>query len=264
METPGYEADINRIYVHTFATPETVAIAYDWDQSPQSLTWSRDSSTLYTVANDRGRNLLIAIDVAAGCRTQLTICSCAEDFWFAGARGDRVHAWIVRPYGFDRQRRYSVALLLHGGPQQANVQGFGHGLWNPNICNFTDSVRHKRGDYPYVDAMRCIDYVSSHCSFVDRGRIVALGGSFGGYLVNWPNGHIDRFRALVAHTCKFSTVLSYYGTDKLWFPEHDLGKLWEPSSRVILEENNPESFTASFKTPYAVLARQSRFSHSNL
>ncbi|KAJ2795904.1 Dipeptidyl-peptidase 5 [Coemansia guatemalensis] len=322
METPGYEADINRIYVHTFATRETVAIAYDWDQSPQSLTWSRDSSTLYAVTSDRGRNLIVAIDVATGRRTQLTTCGSAagvraadgqrvlylgsevnrpadlhmldagggasrqlteankdklrdvylgraEDFWFAGARGDRVHAWMVRPYGFDRRRRYPVALLLHGGPQQASTQGFGHGLWNPNMYasagfvtvqlnfhgspgysrNFTDSVRHRWGDYPYVDAMRCIDYVSSHYSFVDRGRIVALGGSFGGYLVNWLNGHTDRFRALVAHAGKFSTVSGYYGTDELWFPEHDLGKPWEPSGRVILEENNPERFAASFKTP---------------
>ncbi|PIA14493.1 alpha/beta-hydrolase [Coemansia reversa NRRL 1564] len=322
METPGYEADINRIFLHTFATRKTVAIAYDWGQSPQSLTWSRDSSTLYAVTNDRGRSLIVAIDVATGRRKQLTTHGSAtgvrtadrrhilylnskvhrpadlhildvgsgasqqlteankdklrdvylghaENFWFVGARGDRVHAWLVRPYGFNRQRRYPVALLLHGGPQQASTQGFVHGLWNPNMYasagfvtvqlnfhgspgysrNFTDSVRYKWGDYPYVDVMSCIDYVSSHYNFVDSNRIVALGGSFGGYLANWLNGHTDRFCALVAHAGKFSTVSGYYSTDELWFPEHDLGKPWEPSGRDILEENNPERFAANFKTP---------------
>ncbi|KAJ2781622.1 dipeptidylpeptidase [Coemansia javaensis] len=322
METAGYEADANRIYIHTLATRQTVAVAYNWDQSPHSLTWSRDSKTLYAVVSDKGHNVIVAVDAATGRRRALTSSggssavravggdrllyiyssvdqpadiylmnlrtrlsrqltevnkaqlagvqlSPAEDFWFTGARGDRVHGWAVRPFGFDRRKTYPLALLIHGGPQQASTHSFSYSLWNPNVYaaagfvvvqinfhgspgygqNFTDSVRHRWGDYPYVDLMRGIDYVTSRLSFVDKTRMAALGGSYGGYMANWLNGHTDQFRCFVAHDGKFSTVSGFYGTDELWFPEWNLGKPWEPAGRAILEENNPERFAASFKTP---------------
>ncbi|KAJ1862436.1 dipeptidylpeptidase, partial [Coemansia sp. RSA 2703] len=322
METPAYESDINRIYVHNIAARETVAIAYDWDLSPHSLVWSKDDKHIYAVTGDKGRNLVYSIEVATGKREELTstgaagtvrpidesrlllthssqdqpgdihlleIPSCktkqltnvnkellkdvrlcpAEDFYFIGARGDKVHGWLLRPFNFNRRKTYPLALLIHGGPQQGSVQGFSHAQWNPNMYanagfvtivinfhgssgygqNFTDSIRHKWGDYPYVDLMRGIDYVSNTFSFVDTSRMVALGGSYGGYMVNWLNGHTDRFKAFVAHDGKFNTISGYYGTDELWFPEHDLGKPWETAGRAILEENNPERFAANFKTP---------------
>ncbi|KAJ1732750.1 dipeptidylpeptidase [Coemansia biformis] len=322
METPGYESDINRIYVYNIATRQTIAVSYDWDLSPHSLVWSRDNKSLYAIVGCKGTNLIFAIDATTGKRTKLTASggaasmrpvdgerllythsnvdrpadlyllntrsmsskrlteinkdklegvhlSPAEDFWFTGAQGDRVHGWMLRPFDFDRRKKYPLALLIHGGPQQASTQSFSHSLWNPNMYasagfativinfhgssgygkNFTDSVRHRWGDYPYVDLMRGIDYVTSRLNFIDKSRMAALGGSFGGYMANWLNGHTDRFRCLVSHDGKFSTVSGYYGTDELWFPEWELGKPWEPAGRAILEENNPERFSASFKTP---------------
>ncbi|KAJ2721323.1 dipeptidylpeptidase [Coemansia sp. Benny D115] len=322
METPGYESDINRIYVHNIAARETIAIAYDWDLSPHSITWSKDDRFIYAVTGVKGRNLIISIEVATGKRKELTsigaasavrpiddqtllfsystqdqpgeihrldVSSCkatqlthantellkntylcpAEDFYFSGARGDKVHGWLLRPYDFDRHKRYPLALLIHGGPQQASIQTFSHSQWNPNMYasagfvtvvinfhgssgygqNFTDSIRHKWGDYPYVDLMRGIDYIASKFRFIDTTRMSALGGSYGGYMANWLNGHTDRFKCLVAHDGKFNTISGYYGTDELWFPEWDLGKPWEAAGRAVLEENNPERFASSFKTP---------------
>ncbi|KAI8324737.1 alpha/beta-hydrolase [Martensiomyces pterosporus] len=193
----------------------------------------------------------------------------AEDFLFTGARGDKVHGWLLRPYGFDHRKKYPLAYLIHGGPQQANIQSFSYSQWNPNMYanagfvtvlvnfhgsptygqNFTDSVRHKWGDYPYVDLMRGLDHVLGKYPFVDRSRMAALGGSFGAYMVNWLNGHTDQFKCFVAHDGKLSTVSGYYGTDELWFPEWDLGKPWDPAGRAVLEENNPERFASNFKTP---------------
>ncbi|KAJ2851726.1 dipeptidylpeptidase [Coemansia brasiliensis] len=321
METPGYESDINRIYVYTLSTRETIAIAYDWDLSPHAISWARDNKSLLAVVSKQGRNIVVRIGLdgkrqeltstgsttairAVNNQTALTVysqtdtapdlhmldlqrlstkqltqanrktlenvhLSKAEDFWFTGARGDRVHGWILRPYNFDRRQKYPLALMIHGGPQQASTQGFSFSQWNPNMYanagfvtvqinfhgsqgygqNFTNSIRHKWGDYPYDDLMRGIDYVTSRLRFVDPQRMVALGGSFGGYMVNWINGHTQRFRALVSHDGKFSTISGFYGTDELWFPEWDLGKPWDPSGRAILEENNPERFASSFKTP---------------
>ncbi|KAJ1963855.1 dipeptidylpeptidase, partial [Dipsacomyces acuminosporus] len=322
METPGYESDINRIYIHDIAKHETVAVARDWNMSPRSLVWSADDKSLFTITGIKGRNLIVSVDVKTGARKMLTSTgsagslrtagsqkllytfssqnqssdihlldiqgaksarltnvnkdkldgvhlSAAEEFWFDGAGGDKVHGWLLRPYDFDSRKKYPLAYLIHGGPQQANIQSFSHSQWNPNMYasagfvtalvnfhgsptysqNFTNSVRHKWGDLPYVDLMKGLDYMAAKYPFIDRSRMTALGGSFGAYMVNWINGHSDQFKCLVAHDGKFSTVSGYYGTDELWFPEWELGKPWEPAGRAILEQNNPERFAANFKTP---------------
>lgn len=323
METGGYEADINRIYVYTIGSRETVAVAYNWELSPHSLAWSEDSLALYAVATDKGRNLIYSIPVTTGKPTRLTTAgsasgvracynntllyvhsqthlppdlhqleidtgrshqlthlnqellrdvflSPATDFWFRGAQTDLVHGWFLKPPGFDSAKKYPLALLIHGGPQQASTQSFGHSQWNPQMYaaagfvtvqvnfhgspgygqNFTNSIRHRWGDLPYVDLMRSLSYLASRYPFIDKQRMVALGGSFGGYMVNWINGHTDgMFRCMVCHDGKFSTLSGYYGTDELWFPEWDLGKPWDTQGRRILENNNPERFAASFKTP---------------
>ncbi|KAJ2401592.1 dipeptidylpeptidase [Coemansia sp. RSA 2559] len=322
METPGFESDRNRIYIHTIASRESIAVAYDWDLSPQSLAWAKDDMFIYATTPSKGRNLIYSIETGTGKRRELTSCgsaggvrpidgksllyihssenqsgdiykldvgdcrpkrltnvnsakldnvflSPAEDFWYGGAQGDRVHGWLLRPFGFDSKRKYPMALLIHGGPHQASAQAFSHAQWNPNMYanagfvtivinfhgsssygqNFTNSIQHKWGDYPYVDLMRGVDYVTSKYGFVDKSRMVAMGGSYGGYMVNWLNGHTDIFKCFVAHDGKFSTVSGFYGTDELWFPEWDLGKPWEAAGRAILEQNNPERFAASFNTP---------------
>ncbi|KAJ1725949.1 dipeptidylpeptidase [Coemansia biformis] len=173
----------------------------------------------------------------------------AEDFWFTGARGDQVHGWILRPHGFNASRTYPLALHIHGGPQRASTHSFSHGQWNPNMNaaagfavvqinfhgssgygqNFTDSIRQKWGGYPYEDLMKGLDAVLANHTFVNGRRLVALGGSYGGYMANWLNGNTDRFSALVSHDGQFDMVSSYYTTDELWFVERLAGKFRTPT-----------------------------------
>ncbi|KAJ2397295.1 hypothetical protein GGI23_003587, partial [Coemansia sp. RSA 2559] len=126
----------------------------------------------------------------------------AEDFWFTGALNEPVHGWLVRPYNFDPSRKYPLALLIHGGPQQGNAHVFSQGQWNPNMYasagfvvvqinfhgssgygqNFTDSITEQWGGYPYEDLMKGVDHVLATYGFVDAARMVALGASYGGYM----------------------------------------------------------------------------------
>lgn len=87
---------------------------------------------------------------------------------------------------------------------------------------FSDSIRNEWGSVAYTDIMAGIDHVLKKHSHLDPKRLVALGGSFGGYMVNWLNGHTDRFAALVNHAGMFSTKSFYYTTEELYFPEHDV------------------------------------------
>ncbi|KAI8324755.1 alpha/beta-hydrolase, partial [Martensiomyces pterosporus] len=325
METPGYESDINRIYIYNLSTGGMSCIARDWDLSPQSIAWSLDSKQLYALTPEKGDRKVVSVDISSGTRTpatghgyvsgisllgadkvlgvysNTTECpniyvigvggssvpvrrltdvnkeklkgvhmSPAEDFWFKGARDDNVHGWLVRPHRLDPAKQYPLALLIHGGPQQASVHAFGSGQWNPNMYasagfvtvqinfhgsssygqNFTDSIQQQWGGYPYEDIMKGLDYVIQRYSFVDPSRVVALGGSYGGYMVNWLNANTDRFAALVSHDGQFNVISGYYATDELWFPEHDLnGVPFTRSGRENYDKWNPERLAENFKTP---------------
>lgn len=49
--------------------------------------------------------------------------------------------------------------------------------------------------------MKGLDYVLAEYAFIDPSRVAGLGASFGGYMVNWINGHTDRFACLGKHVC---------------------------------------------------------------
>ncbi|KAJ2699505.1 dipeptidylpeptidase [Coemansia sp. IMI 203386] len=220
------------------------------------------------------------LDVGSGSMHQLThvnrerlkdtYVGRAEDFWFTGARGDRVHGWLVKPPSFDPEKTYPLVYLIHGGPQECFLKTFGYSMADLNLYasagfvvavvnfhgstgygqNFTDSVRLQWGGYPYNDLMLGLDHLLATSKYVDSQKIVAMGSSYGGYLVNWINGHTDRFCALVAQDGEFSTTMGWYSTDELWMPEHDMGGTpYDPKSRPIYDRFNPEKFANDFSTP---------------
>ncbi|OMJ26622.1 Dipeptidyl-peptidase 5 [Smittium culicis] len=195
-----------------------------------------------------------------------------ETFWFTGALNDSVQAMVLYPYGFDPNCVYPVFYLIHGGPQSSWNDGWSW-RWNPNIYAnqgflvvivnfhggdaygqaFTDSIRHNWGTYPYEDLMTGLDTLINSASFVDKENIVGVGASYGGYMVNWINGHTDRFKALVNHDGGFSVVSKYYASDELYFNEREFGIPWIPSDREIYERNNPERYVSNWKTPTLII-----------
>ncbi|KAJ3334536.1 hypothetical protein HDU93_007766 [Gonapodya sp. JEL0774] len=89
---------------------------------------------------------------------------------------------------------------------------------------------------------------------IDPGRVCALGASYGGYMINWINGHTDRFKCLVNHDGILNTVAAYYGTEELWFPEWEFGgPPWQHKARSLYEKWNPEHFVHNWKTPTLVV-----------
>jgi dipeptidyl aminopeptidase/acylaminoacyl peptidase len=103
-------------------------------------------------------------------------------------------------------------------------------LWNPQIFagagygvvainfhgstgygqNFTDSVYNNWGSYPFYDIETGLDHILSKYPYLDGERVAGMGGSYGGYMVNWLNGHSKKFKVLVNHAGVFSTTQMYY------------------------------------------------------
>ena len=76
--------------------------------------------------------------------------------------------------------------------------------------------------------------------------MAAAGASYGGYMMNWFQGHTDKFKTLVTHSGVYGFVSMYGTTEETWFDEWDRGIPWENSD---FEKWSPHKHAAKFKTP---------------
>ncbi|KAF9885016.1 putative dipeptidyl-peptidase 5 [Aspergillus nanangensis] len=64
MADKSYESDRRVLYIHTIKSQKTVAVAEDWDRSPDSVKWV-DAKNLIVGGEDKGRSRLFAVPVNA-------------------------------------------------------------------------------------------------------------------------------------------------------------------------------------------------------
>lgn len=195
----------------------------------------------------------------------------AEGFTFKGADGDPVSGWLVRPPGFDENKKYPVLLLIHGGPQGAWHDEW-HARWNYQMFaapgyalvainprgstgygqTFTDQISRDWTGRVYDDLMKGLDHALKTYSFLDESRVAAAGGSYGGFMVNWIAGHTDRFKALITHAGVFDLESMYGTTEELWFVEWEFGGVpWDKPE--LYREQSPSHYVQNFKTPTLVI-----------
>ena len=194
-----------------------------------------------------------------------------RQFSFVGAHGDEVFGYLIYPVDFDPRTTYPLAFLVHGGPQ-GSFDDHWHYRWNPQVYAahgyatvmidfhgstgygqaFTDAINGDWGGAPYEDLMKGLDDVLRRHPFIDPGRMAALGASFGGYMINWIQGHTDRFAALVCHDGNLDEFMAYFDTEELWFPEWEHGGTpWE--NPEAYRKDSPVRFVANWKTPELVI-----------
>ncbi len=194
----------------------------------------------------------------------------SEQFSFKGAKGDTVYGFVMKPAGY-KAGKVPVAMLIHGGPQGSFGDHF-HYRWNPQAYAgrgygvvfidfhgstgygqaFTDAIRGDWGGAPYEDLMLGLDAALAKFTWLDKTRMTALGASYGGYMINWINGHTDRFKALVCHDGNLDERMAYYDTEELWFPEWEHGgTAWDHPAEYT--KHNPIDFVKNWKTPTLVI-----------
>jgi dipeptidyl aminopeptidase/acylaminoacyl peptidase len=201
-----------------------------------------------------------------------------ESFTFKGANDEEVQGFIVKPPGFDPNKKYPLKFLIHGGPQGAWGNEWTY-RWNAELFaatgnyvvvminfhgstgygqKFTDSISGDWGGKPYVDLMKGLDYVEKTFPFIDKNREAALGASYGGYMANWLLGHTNRFKCIVSHDGIFNTESAYGTTEELWFPECEFkGPPWK--NRDVYRKFSPHLFADKFKTPTLVVHGQNDY-----
>lgn len=197
-----------------------------------------------------------------------------ESFWFDGAGGTKVEAMLVRPPQFSASEKHPVVVLLHGGPQTMWSNAWGY-RWNAEVFSgagyvtlminrrgstgfgqkFTDEITNDWGGKAYIDVMKGIDAALAKYPFMDKSRMAAAGGSYGGYMADWIATHTDRFKAIISHAGVYDKV-SMYATEELWFEEHDMqGTPWSaPENYKTFAPSTYAGDLGKYKTPTLVIA----------
>ncbi|MBB5209797.1 dipeptidyl aminopeptidase/acylaminoacyl peptidase [Chiayiivirga flava] len=195
-----------------------------------------------------------------------------EQFEFAGANGDTVHGYVVKPWNYSAGNTYPVAFIIHGGPQGSMGNSF-HYRWNPQSYAgagyaavfidfhgstgygqaFTDAISGDWGGKPLEDLQKGWAAALAKYDFLDGDRACALGASYGGYMINWIAGNWnDPWKCLVNHDGVFDTRSMGYVTEELWFTEWENGGTpYEQPANY--EKWNPVNHVAKWRVPMLVV-----------
>jgi dipeptidyl aminopeptidase/acylaminoacyl peptidase len=137
-----------------------------------------------------------------------------EEIRYKSFDGKMIQAWLQRPPGFDKAKKYPLILNIHGGPHAAYGFVFDHEFqWmaakgyivlypNPRGSTsygqeFGNVIQYHYPGDDFKDLMAGVDETIKR-GFVDDKKLGVTGGSGGGLLTDWVVGHTDRFAAAVS------------------------------------------------------------------
>ncbi|MBP9178128.1 MAG: S9 family peptidase [Flavobacteriales bacterium] len=201
---------------------------------------------------DQGATTLTQVN--AGLKNK--VFGAFEQFSFPGWNNETVYGYVLKPASFTEGKKYPVAFLIHGGPQGSFGESWSY-RWNPQTYagegyavvmidfhgstgygqGFTDAIKEHWGDRPLEDLQKGLAHALEQYPYLDADRVVALGASYGGYMVNWIAGVWNEpFKALVSHCGIFDTRMMGYATEELWFTD------WENGGSVFTKPDNYDTF----------------------
>jgi dipeptidyl aminopeptidase/acylaminoacyl peptidase len=192
---------------------------------------------------------------------------------YPGAGGAPIQMWAVYPPGFDPTKKYPVFMLLHGGPHNG-IQDAVQWRWNAHVFAswgyivtwhnfhgssgfgqaFTDSINPDRISKPYEDTIKAAEWLAAK-PYVDAERMVAGGGSYGGFLASTLLGRSHPYKALIAHAAvynSFTQIGADYGAERDRFFE-----FWDRPEEFA--RYSPHTSAGNFVTPTLVIHGQQDF-----
>jgi len=192
-----------------------------------------------------------------------------REFTVKGWHGEPVQVWVTYPPGFDPKRKWPLMHSIHGGPHAAHHDGW-HFRWNRQVfagqgyvvaCvnyhgssgfgqKFLETIISRYGEKEYADTEAATDFMLKQ-GYIDRTRLVATGGSYGGFMVAFMNGHTDRYKAFVCHAGCYDWV-SMMATDGYRFFAKELGAFHWDNAPLVMRQS-PHHYVKQAKTPTLVV-----------
>ncbi len=200
-----------------------------------------------------------------------------ESVTYEGYGGQEIQMWVHYPPGFDETKKYPLFLLIHGGPHSGITDGF-HFRWNAQTFaswgyvtawhnfhgssgfgqDFTDAINPDWLTKPYADTRKAANWFAEQ-PWIDADRMVAGGGSYGGYLSSILLGKEHPFKTLLIH----APVYNMYSQMAADFAVHSqrFGSFWDDDGshfdgRTIYEQISPHYYAGNFHTPALIVHGQ--------
>jgi dipeptidyl aminopeptidase/acylaminoacyl peptidase len=229
-------------------------------------TLSRPPEVLLVDSQGKARD----VSQANTARLENVQMSKPESVTVSGSNGTPMQMWIVKPPNFEAGKKWPLAFLVHGGPQGAWEDSWSN-RWNPQLWaaqgyvvalpnprgstgfgqSYVDGINGDWGGKCFEDLMAGVAYLEK-LPYIDKGRMAAAGASFGGYMMNWFEGHTTQFKTLICHCGVYNFDSMYATTDELWFDEWEHGgPPW--GRRESYEHHSPHRFAQDFKTPMLII-----------
>jgi dipeptidyl aminopeptidase/acylaminoacyl peptidase len=181
--------------------------------------------------------------------------------------GPPLQAWYLPPAS-PVQRRVPMVLYIHGGPMAMYgyrfvfdhallaAQGWAVVYGNPRGSlgygdAFCQDIEGDWGHHDYEDVMAMVDEALRQHPEVDPQRLAVVGGSYGGFLVNWIVGHTQRFRAAVTMRSVVNRLSAMGTSDLGYLRVPQFGVPWWEDPRPYLHQS-PLMWASSMRTPLLI------------
>eukprot|EP01035_Chromulina_nebulosa_P016652 gene16652-22089_t len=165
------------------------------------------------------------------------------------------------PYSVESFREVAPILAAKGCrvivPYLRGVSRSGQqGAIGSDLLALMDALKMRRpilAGYDWGGRAACVAAALAKYDFLDAKRAVALGASYGGYMINWIAGNWSSpWKALVNHDGVFDNRSMAYSTEELWFDEwENLGTQYEKPANY--EQFNPVNHVAKWTVPMLVV-----------
>src|SRR6266536_41350 len=198
-----------------------------------------------------------------------------ERFTYKSADDWDIDGFLVKPVGWQPEKKYPLILSVHGGPagmygvdwyhefQVYADKGYAVVFTNPRGSTgygqkFERGIVNEWGGKDYQDVMNGLDAALRKYSWLDADRMGVTGGSYGGFMTNWIVGHTDRFKAAVTLR-SVSNFISDEGTrDGSYGHTPDFkGDLFDRFD--FYWERSPLKYATNVKTPTLILHSDNDF-----
>lgn len=186
--------------------------------------------------------------------------------------GLTVQGWTMDPVTESGDVRQGTILMIHGGPHLAYGHSFHYDFWHLASRGYRIAFCNPRGSYGYgqafsygiikewggKDVQDILGFLENAVASGDAAAdepLYLMGGSYGGYLVNWIIGRDHRFKAAVTER-SICNMYSKIGNSDLGFQInlYELGgqsDLWNDEEFIM--ERSPIRYAREVATPLLII-----------